>query len=381
MTDVPNLENPVQLVRVHLTNVNGGGLGSVQLVKSLLPALETCPNFQISEIYLPNSGELSRYHRVISGAAPIRYKRFPLNSISRFLECMVFASQFDGSAPLLVLSDLPLRSTARQILFVQTPLLSSGTAISGTVDLIKFRIARWVFRRNYRFVSCVIVQTTAMRDALESAFPETRGAIRIVSQPPPNWLLSSRLKRLGRLVARDSALRLFYPASNYPHKNHSFLQALSGEGASALPVDRLILTISKATNPNPLISWIDCVGILDISHVLDLYSSVDAIVFLSKAESYGLPLVEAMWVGLPIICPDLPYARALCGDDAIYFDVKSVESFCAAIVELHNRLGRGWWPNWSFPLARIPQNWDQVAALMLRIVADTGNAVHNQQGK
>ena len=36
---------------------------------------------------------------------------------------------------------------------------------------------------------------------------------------------------------------------------------------------------------------------------------MDALLFLSTDESYGFPLIEAMFVGLPIICPDLPYAR------------------------------------------------------------------------
>ena len=28
--------------------------------------------------------------------------------------------------------------------------------------------------------------------------------------------------------------------------------------------------------------------------------------YLSKEESFGFPLIEAMYLGLPIVCPDLP---------------------------------------------------------------------------
>jgi hypothetical protein len=77
-----------------------------------------------------------------------------------------------------------------------------------------------------------------------------------------------------------------------------------------------------------------------------------------------------MWVGLPIICPDLPYAHAVCGADAIYFDPENIESLRLAIVTLEDRLRAGWWPNWSEALQSVPENWERVASAMLRLTAD-----------
>jgi glycosyltransferase involved in cell wall biosynthesis len=101
--------------------------------------------------------------------------------------------------------------------------------------------------------------------------------------------------------------------------------------------------------------------------MLNLYRDVDGLLFLSKAESYGFPLVEAMWIGLPIICPDLPYARTLCGNEAIYFDPKDVESLQRSVLDLRSRLTNGWWPDWSEQLRSIPKNWEEVAIKMARI--------------
>ena len=87
--------------------------------------------------------------------------------------------------------------------------------------------------------------------------------------------------------------------------------------------------------------------------------------FLSKEESFGFPLIEAMYLGLPIICPDLPFARVLCGDDAIYFNPDDIESLRLSILRLKNNLIDGWRPNWNNQMNEIPKNWATVADEML----------------
>ena len=356
-------------VRVHITNVTGAGLGAVQLVKSLLPALETSVGFRVEEIYLPASGELSQYRRITPGVAPVRYRRFAPNAVSRLLECTIFGRRFDGETPLLILGDLPLNARSTQILFVQTPLLAGGHGTASRLGRLKYQLARLVFMANFRFVSRVIVQTAAMRSGMEADFRQTRGSIMIIPQPAPEWLIASGLRRDGRVVEPSANLHLFYPAADYPHKNHRLLADLSGTDAAALPLKNFTLTLADKSNPNRRVPWITCVGELRPAEVLDYYRLVDAIVVLSKAESYGLPLVEAMWVGLPIVCPDLPYARALCGDGAIYFEPTDINSLAAAILNLRDRIRSGWWPDWTAQLRRIPLSWEQVARAMLNEVA------------
>jgi glycosyltransferase involved in cell wall biosynthesis len=54
--------------------------------------------------------------------------------------------------------------------------------------------------------------------------------------------------------------------------------------------------------------------------LLDLYRSVDACIFPSICESFGHPLVEALALGKPLVCADRPYAREICGPNALYID-------------------------------------------------------------
>jgi glycosyltransferase involved in cell wall biosynthesis len=98
------------------------------------------------------------------------------------------------------------------------------------------------------------------------------------------------------------------------------------------------------------------------------YAEADALLFLSLTESYGFPLIESMFIGLPIICPNLPYAHALCGDQAIYFEANDIQSLREACIELKTRLLRGWHPDWSAQINSLPKDWDSVASQMLYVI-------------
>lgn len=354
-------------VRIHATNI--AGIGAVQLIQSLLPAMEQVSGFELTALYLPAAGPLGVYRSRRHTTVVIRKKRILPNAISRILECTLLARNFDGDGELLVLGDIPLRCRGPQTVFVQTPLLTSGARARVTIGAVKYIIARCLFRLNAKFASAFIVQTEAMRHALSQTYPEISGRIHVIGQPPPEWLLMSGLRRAGPTRAVEAGLRLFYPAAPYPHKNHRLLSRIEEGTGRSWPVSELVLTIADNFNPNSSVPWLRCVGHLSPLHVLAEYQNADALLFLSLSESLGFPLLEAMWIGLPIICPDLPYARVLCGNAAIYFEPDDIESLRSATMELHRRLREGWWPDWSGAATNMPGSWNEVAVSMLKIAS------------
>lgn len=353
-------------LRVHLTNVTAPG--PAQVVGSLLPALEACANARVEEIFLPDRGELALYSPVTPGVAARPYRRFLPTFVSRALECTLLARRFDGNTPILVLGDVPLACRARQVVFVQTAHVAGRIRSPSWRNTIKNGVARQLFRLNASRVSAFIVQTEIMKTLLEDRYPQSRGRIVVIAQPPPSWLLDAGLRRTGRLNPDAERLELFYPAADHAHKNHALLGRIRPSDAAAWPVDRLALTIPSTAHPSPSIGWIECTGFLPPRDMLRAYAGTDGVVFLSKTESYGLPLVEAMYVGLPVVAPDLPYAKTLCGDQAIYFDPDRVDSLREAVVELRRRLERGWWPDWSVRRRGIPENWSVVARQFVQAV-------------
>jgi glycosyltransferase involved in cell wall biosynthesis len=62
-------------------------------------------------------------------------------------------------------------------------------------------------------------------------------------------------------------------------------------------------------------------------------STARALLFPSRAEGYGLPLIEALSLGAPVIASDLPVFREIAGDIPTYLDPLDSDAWEAAIVE------------------------------------------------
>ncbi len=62
-----------------------------------------------------------------------------------------------------------------------------------------------------------------------------------------------------------------------------------------------------------------------------VYSSALALVYPSFYEGFGLPPLEAMSSGCPVIVSEIPPHREVCGDAALYADPKDPDAIAAAI--------------------------------------------------
>lgn len=112
-----------------------------------------------------------------------------------------------------------------------------------------------------------------------------------------------------------------------------------------------------------------------------MLSTATASVSASKAEGFGLPLIESMAFGVPFIASDMPIFREVGGDAVLYFDPDSPEEFAgrvreAEVPEVRERLiERG--------LARAAEfSWERSAAQLLevirRLAADESTAASTQ---
>ena len=356
-------------IRLHLTNVTGAG--AVQLVGSLLPALLSNPKVTIKTIYLPDRGNLSNQIDSSSGSAYQIYERILPNSISRFLECTFFGHYFNGDTPMIVFGDLPIQCSSPQILFLQNSLILKPLSFFLRRLSFKYIISQLIFHFGIRNVDAFIVQTKIMRDQLVKRYPRIKEKVFVVGNPVPTWLINNNSAKFKGRSSNLGKLKLFYPAASYKHKNHELLSKLDPE--MDLPVSKLVLTIDPKDNPAPFLVWLVCEGFMEPKNIIKTYSDVDAVLFMSLEESYGFPLLEAMYLGLPIVCSDLPYARNLCGNEAIYFDPTNPNSLIEALHTLDSQLQTGWVPNWKESISNVPANWDEVSKSFLEISSSVLN--------
>lgn len=340
---------------IHCTNIVG--LGATEVVLSLLPELQNNKFSKMGYIYLPDEGPLSKICELESEISIKFYRRYLPRDISRFIELTLSFLFFKKTDQYLILGDLPMNLNVPQVIFLQNPHIFSFLDFQFKFIYLRYLISRFIFYLNKRFIKRIIVQTYNMKDQLVSYDRDLEDLIEVVSQPPPVWL--KNIKNVGEVSSSNKLLKVFYPANNYPHKNHDFLKELNKYKHSDLPVKEILLTIDE--NPYPSLSSISCVGLKDHNYMVKLYETFDCMIFLSKNESYGLPLVESIFAGIPIICPDLSYSRSICGDHARYFKPWDIESFVSELKKLSNDLIRGWRPDYSEIIKRYPSNWKEVS--------------------
>jgi glycosyltransferase involved in cell wall biosynthesis len=100
-----------------------------------------------------------------------------------------------------------------------------------------------------------------------------------------------------------------------------------------------------------------------------LLSSAHALVTASKSEGFGLPVIEAMQLGVPVICSDLPIFHEVAGKSALFFAPDNQTEFAKQVVKLENEKVRAHLIKSGFEQAK-KFNWDDSAQALLKIAKD-----------
>ena len=131
-----------------------------------------------------------------------------------------------------------------------------------------------------------------------------------------------------------------YVASGEPHKNHRQLVEAWCLLAQQAIFPSLCLTINQSVWLE-LCAWIDkkkrshCLNLINVgtlphNQILELYSQSRALIFPSRFESFGLPLIEACPANLPVLAAELDYVRDVL-DPVETFDPSSSVSIARAV--------------------------------------------------
>jgi glycosyltransferase involved in cell wall biosynthesis len=275
-----------------------------------------------------NLPKVAQVHWVMSNASSRLNAEFALRRVAGAKDTVLC---FHGLPPLLP-------TTAHILVFQQNRNylgLNSVNqfALKTRVRLIFERFVSCVFRHR---VSKYIVQTPSMQRALTqwygasavSEAPLVRLLPFVIAMPKPN-------ESKGVMLDWD----FVYVADGEAHKNHRTLLAAWKLLAKDGLYPSLALTLSPrdaALKFNLEVLAIEAglrikdLGQMSHENVLALYSTSKALIFPSTSESFGLPLIEATQLGLPILASELDYVRDVCSPVQT-FDPASPVSIARAV--------------------------------------------------
>jgi alpha-1,3-rhamnosyl/mannosyltransferase len=167
-----------------------------------------------------------------------------------------------------------------------------------------------------------------------------------------------------------------YPAITYPHKNHQLLLRAMTKVLATHP-DALLVLTHRAAQMEPMLTELAAslgvahavrrVGHIDRGDLNWLYRNAVALTFPSKFEGFGLPVLEAMGHGCPVIASDAAALPEVVGDCGVLLDPDDAGAWAAAMLELLDDPDRrNWYVEAS--LSRITQfRWSASGAELERV--------------
>lgn len=178
----------------------------------------------------------------------------------------------------------------------------------------------------------VIVPSRFTAHTLVEKFGTSSAKIHIIHHGLPGRFVPAELSEIDRVKAKYNLpdTFIYYPANPWQHKNHARLMAglriyrdrfgevpwlvLSGR----LPnEDRDALSLAIAAGVENRVMDLEFVDIADLP---GLYSAATLMVFPSLFEGFGIPLVEAMACGCPIVAANATTIPEVTGGAALLFD-------------------------------------------------------------
>lgn len=210
------------------------------------------------------------------------------------------------------------------------------------------RIVKAMVRRVVRVATRVLTISEATRDDLVRLLGASAARIDVVplagsadaGEPAGAESATGAGPTAGARPAPGATRRpdlLLSVGNRMPHKNvDTLLSALALIDEAARP--SLVITGSHGDDPlAPVVArlglerWVRLQGWLEPAELERLYGEATALVFPTLFEGFGLPTLEAMARGCPVICSDLPVMREVAGDAAVYVDPRDARSIAAAI--------------------------------------------------
>jgi alpha-1,3-rhamnosyl/mannosyltransferase len=215
---------------------------------------------------------------------------------------------------------------------------------------VRLRYLSMMMPRSLRKATAVAVPSEYVRTTLIDRFGLDPQRVHVVvhgvESVDRNTLdIAGVQKRFGL----DGLRYLIYPAITHPHKNHEFLVSLLAGpwrrtqhhlvfiGGQGRGHDALMDAIAAHGGVADRIHFTGHVGSADRDA---LVAGADALVFPSRYEGFGAPVVEAMGLGVPVVASDRTSLPGVVGDGGLVLplEIDAWASVPDTVAAQHDRL-------------------------------------------
>jgi glycosyltransferase involved in cell wall biosynthesis len=208
------------------------------------------------------------------------------------------------------------------VTFVQRPLRYTAEARAVVAVSHRYRtpFLRPLIRHSCRTAKLVLVQSPSMRREVEEVCRIPASRIEVVSPAPRRLPRADQDQPMvDAMRAVPSDRRFLFVGHMVTHKNVARAMEAVELARCRYPDARLFLTGPPAHDiaigPGTV-----ALGYTSEAALAQAYELATALVMPSLHETVGLPMLEAMDAGTPVLAADRPYARDACENAALFFD-------------------------------------------------------------
>jgi len=224
------------------------------------------------------------------------------------------------------------------------------TTRSPLIYWFKYLGYRGVFSQAAKRAVKVIVPSVAVKNELQKTYnlPEEKIEVIYEGVDEKFKIKNEKLKMTtqnARILDKYDIKKPFiiYTGSLYPHKNvEKLLKAMIclNDSSNFNEDIRLVVVCArnvfyerfkKKVKEMKVEKLIKFLGFVPDRELALLYRQAEAFVFPSFSEGFGLPGLEAMACGLPVVCSDIAVFREVYGEAAEYFDPLDPQDMAAKI--------------------------------------------------
>lgn len=229
----------------------------------------------------------------------------------------------------------------------------------------------WSMKNSVQKALALIVPSNTVKNQILARYHQEPSKIHVIPEAPS--LVFRKPLDIRNYELEIPTNYLLFVGNAYPHKNLSTLL----KAFSLIKDKNLKLVIVAKQNPylESLLKNADRSRLVIFSGLTDqelvqVYRSARALVTPSLMEGYGLPGIEALILGTPVIASDIPVYREVYGAHVIYFDPQSPPRLAQAIDSLGNFKARKYHNN---------RTWENVAQDISEVIIENCSHLRSSQ--